>query len=1778
MKRKGNLWKKIISWMLVSVMLMQGITVSAAEEFGSAAEVQTDVDALETALPEEPILSDETEETSQLESQEWGFTDDAGSEIQSEEEPTFGDEENLMKEDEFSSSVEEADVPVALSDGDSEAWRSTKAGRLMCEKAAELNETVLFASFGVGSHDKMRYNAGACYPADGSIIQTNVGDKRAAVLYFGYTNKDMTSSGNDGSWKNKTWKLGKDVSVETSDPNVVQVVPKTSYGNGLVFEAKGTGTAVVTIHYTYNASEEPRYGQKHEGYYRYRFVVGPERAHAKAGQPYTLTGGATVEGMRDGISPKANSSYSSQWYSNSVTSADGYRLWTAERSDTNQESKLTIIPKVLQSDDGTKEYTKYTFKNNVGRNFGYIAYAIRYTDSFKTWDGKGGSSSDYKFATGYTDEFQVIVDPYESGIYLMSDSTLIFNGVSSDKQKISAHAYKDGKRVNSSEIQYFSEDEQIASVDGTLTTPLVTRKQVGITGINASYGGKAVHADVYVKGIYVSENTVELTNKPGENKKKLITKLVGDNGEVLFSEASVTTSNSQIAVMDASGTITAKSPGTATITIEWDKYSASVTVNVNGSESVTLDKQSAKMKVNDEVTFKASVIAEGVNQETPQLKWTSSDPEVASVDDTGKVTAKKTGTAVIRVSWMYNGLKYYNEADVSVVRHGLYLSVSKATVEKGGIYNLVPVAYEMGKCIKPTNLISSKKKLVTWSCDNDNVSVAYHSNNGFCGGSVTGIKEGTSVVTGSWQDKSGMTWTASAEITVTDNTDYSIHINKNADLTIQGENGKEGEAHTWAGRAIDKTSVSANIKVKNNGSSAVVTGMMPTSGQWLNVVHEYKVECQGALCKTYEQFSVKVDADDGLYLDDYEVSRKVGAQDIVRYMLYSGGRNVKNPKVTFTPDDQDIVELRKDGVKGTCTIKGLKPGITYVTAKCGKYEKKIKVISIGDDGIYVKPEKVTLLPGGEQNINAMVCYDNQYLSDAKVTWTSSNPQAATVDQNGKITAVNAGNTSVYASWTNGNVVLSSKEIPVFVRKVRDITVTKVWDDEDNADGLRTQSITVKLKESGKILNKQVLNDANNWTYTWKGLLYYKAEDQNSGDVYNYEVEETASEETAAPDKYTAEVTGSMDSGFIITNKHKPEKMDISAKVVWNDGDDQDGKRPDSVNISLIGNKNVDNPVQTAYIAADDEWKTTWTVNKNSIGVPIEWSLKAAEVQYYEAAVTGNGSDGFVVTYTHKPETKDIVVSAEWEDENDNDRYRPEEVEVELKDTDGKSYGKVRLSAENSWANEFKEVPVYKAGKKIQYAVTQNFYSNKYQTEISGTAAGFLITYHHDIDRTNVRVTAAWDDKENQDGSRPKQVIIELYANGIPQNKCLVLNAENRWTDRFTELPEKKNGRAIEYMVIERPVPTGYHASISGDVKYGYVITNSHIPGNTGSNVSENMIITVMHIWEDANNEDGLRPSEVKVELLANGISTGQVLTLNGTNNWCGSFTAPKQDKNSKDITYTVKQTTVPAEYTVNISGDAQNGFVIINSHSVKPKDFTMKLSETSYIYDGKAKTPSVVVYNGDSVVSSELYTVSYTNNIKVGTATVTVTGKPGTFCENCKISQNFEIHYIPLKVKVKTAAYTFDGKTKKPSVTVYAGSRKLSTKYYTVSYQNNKSVGTASISVKGKGKYQNYAGTAEFRIDFRKPSAPSLKSSKANTLTVKWNKDSEASGYQIQYSVKSSFKGAKTITFTSSKKVYTVLKNLRSNKTYYVRIRCFKSAGTDKIYSSWSSSSKLKTK
>ena len=79
-------------------------------------------------------------------------------------------------------------------------------------------------------------------------------------------------------------------------------------------------------------------------------------------------------------------------------------------------------------------------------------------------------------------------------------------------------------------------------------------------------------------------------------------------------------------------------------------------------------------------------------------------------------------------------------------------------------------------------------------------------------------------------------------------------------------------------------------------------------------------------------------------------------------------------------------------------------------------------------------------------------------------------------------------------------------------------------------------------------------------------------------------------------------------------------------------------------------------------------------------------------------------------------------------------------------------------------------------------------------------------------------------------------------------------------------------------------------------------------------------------------------------------------------------------------------------------------------------------------------------------------------------------------------------------------------------------------------------------------------------------------------LTVKWAKGSGITGYEIQYSLKKDFKDAKTETVKKAAATKTVLKELTSKKTYYVRIRTYKTANGKKYYSAWSAVKSKKTK
>lgn len=156
--------------------------------------------------------------------------------------------------------------------------------------------------------------------------------------------------------------------------------------------------------------------------------------------------------------------------------------------------------------------------------------------------------------------------------------------------------------------------------------------------------------------------------------------------------------------------------------------------------------------------------------------------------------------------------------------------------------------------------------------------------------------------------------------------------------------------------------------------------------------------------------------------------------------------------------------------------------------------------------------------------------------------------------------------------------------------------------------------------------------------------------------------------------------------------------------------------------------------------------------------------------------------------------------------------------------------------------------------------------------------------------------------------------------------------------------------------------------------------------------------------------------------------------------------------------------------------------------------------------------------------------------------------------------------------KVPSKVYTYNGKNRKPAITIkLKGITLKKGKDYTVSYKNNKNVGKATIIIKGKGKY-NKTKSVTFKIRPKETSLVSL-SAKQNSIIVKYKKNTvQTKGYQIQYSTNSNFSSSKTksINISDNTKTKTTISNLDYNKKYYIRIRTYKTVKGTKYYSKWS--------
>ncbi|WP_377077362.1 RICIN domain-containing protein [Ruminococcus bicirculans (ex Wegman et al. 2014)] len=237
---------------------------------------------------------------------------------------------------------------------------------------------------------------------------------------------------------------------------------------------------------------------------------------------------------------------------------------------------------------------------------------------------------------------------------------------------------------------------------------------------------------------------------------------------------------------------------------------------------------------------------------------------------------------------------------------------------------------------------------------------------------------------------------------------------------------------------------------------------------------------------------------------------------------------------------------------------------------------------------------------------------------------------------------------------------------------------------------------------------------------------------------------------------------------------------------------------------------------------------------------------------------------------------------------------------------------------------------------------------------------------------------------------------------------------------------------------------------------------------------------------------------------------------------------------------------------------------------------SVTLSTSTYAYDGKAKTPSVnVKVNGKTLKKDTDYTVSYSNNTKVGTATVKITGKgnyTGSVSKTYSIKNNFKKATVS---GISTKAFT--GKNITQSITVkYNGKTLKNGTDYTVSYSNNKSIGTATVKIAGKGSYTGTI-TKTFKINPAKQEIQKL-TAKSKAFFVDWAQKGSATGYEIQYATNSKFTSAKKVTITNNKTDKTTVSKLSGKKKYYVRVRSYTTVKGTKYYGAWSSTKTVTTK
>lgn len=479
------------------------------------------------------------------------------------------------------------------------------------------------------------------------------------------------------------------------------------------------------------------------------------------------------------------------------------------------------------------------------------------------------------------------------------------------------------------------------------------------------------------------------------------------------------------------------------------------------------------------------------------------------------------------------------------------------------------------------------------------------------------------------------------------------------------------------------------------------------------------------------------------------------------------------------------------------------------------------------------------------------------------------------------------------------------------------TVTKVWDDNNNQDGLRPNTLRIALTGTDGTYIEKSLSTANNWTEAFDGLYKYFKE----GTPIQYTIDE---EMVGGYEKEISE----KDNLITITNTHAPEKLDLIVNVVWNDANNQDGYRPDAATIHMSG---TDGTQDAKDFTKDSSWSSIVfkDLDHYKDGNEIKYTVAEDEIPQYTTSIAVNGNV-VTVTNTHIPEITLRNISVIWDDNNDQDGIRPDTVNIKLKGND-KLVDSSELNEDVKWKHSFTKLPVRENGNEISYTAEENEILG-YTTSIEKTDTGYVFTNTHIPETVTVTVDKVWEDSENQDGLRPNTINIKLVSNGVV--KDAYLDADSNWHLKFEGLPKyRDHGILNEYSVQEVDVD-GYTSTVTTEDGYAFTIKNDHVPAVIDIPITEE--------WIDDNDRDGLRPDSHTV-VLVDGTNAIEEVVLDKNNGYGVVLKNMPKYKNGVEINYQIKDFKVDGYTTNIIKSDSVKDFNITNTHV--PEMVTVTVTE-----------------------------------------------------------------------------------------------------------------------------------------------------------------------------------------------------------------------------------------